>query len=235
MDAFAFQPAVAVAPHPTVARRRAADRHPAPALPDAEDREILFALLAPCLGCMEAAEAVEAVLARFGSLTEAVAATPGDLVALPELGEAGAAALRAVLAAARRLDRLRRSRRPVLGRSAAWVAHLRRGGATMAAGQFRALFLDPRGVLLAEETVDASAPAAVPGKVIRRALALEAEGIVLVRGCGSGTASANRGDMAVARSLDQAAQVMGLRLREMLVMGRTAHVSVRGLASPAAE
>ncbi|MEO3474003.1 JAB domain-containing protein [Roseomonas sp. CAU 1739] len=227
MDAFAFQTAAtpaAAAPRPPMARRRGPDMA---AEAQHEDREILFALLAPCLGCMEAAEAVEAVLARFGGLTEAVAAAPRDLASLPELGEAGAAALRAVLAAAQRLDHLRRAKRPVLARAAAWMAHLRRGGASLAAGEFRALYLDPRGVLLAEETLGGSEPAALPGQVIRRALALEAEGIVLARGCGRGAASASPGDIAMARSLDQAVQVMGLRLRDMLVLGRTTQVSLR--------
>jgi DNA repair protein RadC len=220
MDAFAIQP----------------DARPRPAAPpaaaalgaaDAEEREILFGLLEPCLGCMEAAEAVEALLARFGDLAGVFAAAPRDLAALPELGEAGAAALRAVLAAAQRLDRLRQARRTVLPHAEAWVAHLRRRGAGVPAGQFRALFLDPDGVLLAEESV-AAAPQAVPGQVLRRALALEAEGIVLARGCAGARAVADARDVAMARSLDQVAEVMGLRLRDLLVMGRVGHASVRG-------
>jgi DNA repair protein RadC len=91
----------------------------------------------------------------------------------------------------------------------------------------RALFLDARGVLLAEETVGPGAAAAVPGRVIRRALALEADGIVLARGCEGGDPVASDSDIAMARSLDQAAQVMGMRLRDHLVLGRTAHASMR--------
>lgn len=229
MDAIALQPAIA--PLPPVAgragaRRRTLARQAVPAPADAEEREILFGLFAPCLGCMEAAEAVEAVLARFGSLAEAVAAPPRDLAALPELGEGGAAALRAVQATARRLDRLRRTRRPVMAHAAAWVAHLRRDGAGPAAGEYRALFLDPRGALLAEETLGAAGPAAVPGQAIRRALALEADGIVLARGC-RGDAAPAEADVTMARSLDHAAKVMGLRLRDLLVIGRSAHASLR--------
>ena len=226
MDAFAFQPSsgsAAAAPPRAAAQRRAAL-----AMPEAEDREILFALLAPCLGCMEAAEAVEAVIARFGGLAEATAADPRDLAALPELGEAGAAALRAVMAAALRLERLRRGRRPVLARTAEVLAHLRRGASAIGAGELRALFLDPRGVLLAEETVGSGAAAVVPGRVIRRALALEADSILLARGCEGGDPVAGDSDVAMVRSLDQSAQVMGLRLRDHLVLGRTAHASMRG-------
>ena len=218
MDAFAFQTAAAPALPPS--RHVVASRGPAVASSEAEDREILYALLAPCLGCMEAAEAVEAVIARFGGLAEATAAGAQDLASLPELGEAGAAALRAVMAAALRLERLRRSRRPVLTRTAAVLAHLRRGASAIGAGELRALFLDARGALLAEEAVGPGTAAAVPGKVIRRALALEADGVLLARGCAGGDPVASDSDIAMARSLDQAAAVMGLTLREHLVLGR---------------
>ncbi|GGJ29535.1 JAB domain-containing protein [Neoroseomonas lacus] len=225
MDAFAFHPAAAPALPPS--RHLLAPRRTSVAAAETEDREILYALLAPCLGCMEAAEAVEAVIARFGGLAEAIAAEPRDLASLPELGEAGAAALRAVMAAALRLERMRRSRRPMLTRTAAVLAHLRRGASAITAGELRALFLDARGALLAEETVGPGAASAVPGQVIRRALALEADGIVLVRGCEGGDPVPSDSDVAMARSLDQAATVMGLRLREHLVLGRTAHAAMR--------
>ncbi len=225
MDAFACQPVSATAR--PVPRRATTPSPPIAAASQAEDREILFALLAPCLGCMEAAEAVEAVIARFGGLAEATAARASDLAALPELGEAGAAALRAVMAAALRLERLRRTRRPVLAQTAVVVAHLRRRDAPIRVGELRALFLDPRGVLLAEETVGPAVAAGVPGHVLRRALALDAEGIVLARGGEGGDPVASDSDIAMARSLDQAAQVMGLRLRDHLVLGRTAHASLR--------
>lgn len=224
MDAFAYQAAAAP---PPPSRNAIASRHLGLAATETEDREILYALLAPCLGCMEAAEAVEAVIARFGGLADAIAAEPQDLALLPELGEAGAAALRAVMAAALRLERMRRSRRPLLTRTAAVLAHLRRGASAITAGELRALFLDARGVLLAEETVGPGAASTVPGKVIRRALALEADGIVLARGCEGGDPVPSESDAAMARSLDQAAAVMGLRLREHLVLGRTAHAAMR--------
>jgi DNA repair protein RadC len=220
MHAFAFH---AAAPALPPSRHVSAPRPTGAAAAEAEDREILYALLAPCLGCMEAAEAVEAVIARFGGLAEATAAKSQDLAALPELGEAGAAALRAVMAAALRLERMRRGRRPALARTAAVLAHLRHGASAITAGELRALFLDARGVLLAEETVGPGTAAAVPGRVIRRALALDADAIMLARGCEGGDPVASESDIAMARSLDQAAAVMGLRLREHLVLGRTAH------------
>lgn len=225
MDAFAFQTAAAPALPPS--RHVIGSRRASVAAAEAEEREILYALLAPCLGCMEAAEAVEAVIARFGGMSEAIAAEPQHLASLPELGEAGAAALRAVMAAAQRLERTRRSRRPVLTRTAAVLAHLRRGASAITAGELRALFLDARGTLLAEETVGPAAASAVPGQVLRRALALEADGIVLARGCDGRDPVPSESDIAMARSLDQAAAVMGLRLREHLVLGRTAHASMR--------
>ncbi len=199
---------------------------PGPAC-EGDDREILFTILAPCLGCMEAAEALEALFDRFDSLAEVMAAAPCDLAAVPELGEAGAAVLMALQAAAAQLERQRSGGRPVLVHPASWIAHLRRGGAGIAPGEFRALFLDRGGVLLAEETVSVNGSASVPGRVIRRAMALEAEGFVLARGHEGGTLAPSESDIVMACSLQQAARVLGLRLHDHLVMARGAHASLR--------
>lgn len=195
------------------------------------DRELLFAVLAHGLGCMGAAEAADVLLARYGSLAEAVAAEATALAALPQLGEGGAAALKAVHAAALHCERLRRSRRPVLGGTAGVLAYLRRGGARGAPGEMRALFLDGADRLLADEIVGATGPgavAAVPARALRRALALQAAGMVLVRAApGGGDPVAGAADIAMARSLDQAARVLEMRLRDLLVVGPARHASLR--------
>lgn len=202
----------------------------ATSLDSGDDREILFALFAPCLGYMAAAEATEALLARFDTLADIVKAAPCDLLSVPELGEAGAAALVAVQMAAAELERLRTACRPVLLHAGAWVAHLRRGSAGIATGEFRALFLSAAGVLLSEETVGLNGTAPLPGKIIRRALALEAEGIVLARGEADGEPVASESDIVSGCMLHRAARLMGMRLHDHLVIGRSDHASLRDAA-----
>lgn len=205
-------------PRPTRRRRAAAESLPAE--DGEEDREVLFALLAPCLGCMAAAEAAEALLGRFAGLTEVLGAPLPELAAMRELGEGGAAALKAAQAAAQRLERLRASR-PALRGTAALLAYLRR--AEPLGEGLRALFLDARDRLIADEPVAGGAP----GRALRRALALRAEGLLLVRARASGDPTAAEADIALARSLEQAAQVMEIRLVDVVVMGRGAPASLR--------
>ncbi len=208
---------------PFVPRARMMERVARMTAQQEEDREILCALLALCLGWMQAAEAAEAILTRFGGMEEAMNADPRELIGMPELGEVGAAALRAVREAAEQLER-RRRRASTLASRAALVAHLQ---ASVPAGGvgWRALFLDASGVLLGEETLPAGAgqPA---GPMVRRALKLDADAIVVARRCEGAVLAASPDDLALASSLDQAAQVMGLQLRDMVLLGRDGHVFV---------
>ncbi|WP_198378627.1 hypothetical protein [Neoroseomonas rubea] len=120
--------------------------------PGAEDREILFALLAPCLGWAEAADATEATMACFGSFLAAAEAVEADLAALPALGEVGAAAIKAVHAAA--ICLLRRAAaaraRPVLNSTGAVGALLATSFARRPVGEVRPLFLDPATLAMRE-------------------------------------------------------------------------------------
>ena len=223
MDAFAAQPVPpGMVPLPPPARApRRARRPVSVAEPGAEDLELLFSLLSHSLGCMEAAEAAEAALARYGGFAEAVAADLEELARLPELGEAGAALLKAVHAASLRLDLMRARRRPQLRDVAALVAYLR-ASAPPAEG-LRALFLDAEDRLLADEPL----PTGAPGQVLRRALALQADAVLLLRGQAGGDPVASEADVALARSLDQAARLMEIRLRDFVVVGRGAAASLR--------
>ncbi|MBP0463315.1 hypothetical protein J5Y09_05285 [Roseomonas sp. PWR1] len=197
-----------------------------------EEREILFALLAPCLGWAEAAEASAATMARYGGFPAAAEAAEADLAALPVLGEAGAAAIKAVHAAALCLLRHRAAApmRPVLDSTRAVVAHLGASAARRPAGEVRALFLDAGEGLIAEEAVggpDATADSGLPSRVVRRALARDAASVVLVRRLG-GDPVALPAEAALAGRVQEAALLVGLRLADHLLLGRAGHVSLRG-------
>jgi DNA repair protein RadC len=221
-----------------------------PAIPAAESRavraarrdgaasaehELLFALLAPCLGWIEAAEAAEAALQRFGSLAAALAAGEAELAALPGLGEGGAATLKAVQAAARHLGAMRPPERPVLRDGAAVVAHLRAQG-PLPAG-LRAVFLDAGDRLIAEEAAG-EAGAAGEGaarRLLRRALALNAATVVTLRVVAGGDPVAQPADILLAGRLAAAGRVMEIELRDHLVVGPGGHASLAGLGLVAPE
>jgi DNA repair protein RadC len=227
---------VAAPPVPPAPAHRTARRPSATADALSEDRDVLFAVLSHCLGWMEGADAAEAVLGRFGGLAAAVAAEEADLAALPELGEAGAAALKAVHAAARRLAAAALDARPALRSTGAILAYARACGAGLAAGETRALFLDARERLIVDEVV--ACPGTEPGapaRVLRRALALQAAAVVLLRDAGAGPPAPAEADRDLARRVGTAGAALEVRLHDLLVVGRASHASLREDGVMAAE
>lgn len=183
---------------------------------------------------MEAAEATEAVLARFGDLAEAIGAAEATLAAIPALGAEGAAALKAIEAALRRVESLRAARRPVLACRRAVLDYLGKRGAEQAEGECRALFLDPRSRLLADEiigTVPARDPGLLPARVLRRAVVLDAAAIVLARRAAQAHPMPEAGERALAQRMAEAAGLIGMGLRDYLLLGRRSSVSVLEVAA----
>lgn len=203
----------------------AAPRSPAPTI-DAAEHEVLFGVLAPCLGWIEAAEAAEAALLRFGGLAGTLAAAEGELAAISPLGEAGAATLKGLAAAARHLGALRPPERPVLRGLPAILAHLRAAGPVPAG--LRAIFLDARDRVISEEAMGAPDPGAA-ARVLRRAVALHAVAVIVLRHDPDGDPTALDADVLLARRIAGAGQVMEVALRDHLVLGRGAPESLRGL------
>ncbi|CAH0313960.1 hypothetical protein ROS9278_05056 [Roseomonas sp. CECT 9278] len=183
-------------------------------------------MLAPCLGWMEAAEAAEAALLRFGGLAGTLAAAEGDLAALGPLGDAGAATLKGLAAAAHHLGSLQPPERPVLRGLPAILAYLRASG-PMPAG-LRAIFLDARDRVISEEAIG-GADGGAAARVLRRAVALNAVAMILLRHAADGDPTALEADAALARRVAAAAQVLEMDLRDHLVLGRGAPASLRGL------
>ncbi|WP_170979459.1 JAB domain-containing protein [Roseomonas sp. HF4] len=230
-------PAPAAAPPvPPAPVHRAAACAPAGADALSEDREVLFAVLSHCLGWMEGADAAEAVLGRYGGLAAAAAAEEAELAALPELGEAGAAALKAVHAAARHLAAAALDARPALRSTGAILAYARARGAGLAVGETRALFLDARERLIVDEVVACpGTEAGAPARVLRRALALQAGAMILLRDAGAAPPAPAEADLDLARRVGTAGAALGVRLHDLLVVGRAAHASLRAAGLLAAE
>jgi DNA repair protein RadC len=206
-------------PAPAAAKRRA------PPI-EAADHDVLFGVLAPCLGWVEAAEATEAALQRFGGLAGALAAPEAELAAIGPLGEAGAATLKGLAAAARHLGALQPAERPVLRTLPAIMAHLRAGG-PMPAG-LRAIFLDARDRVVCEEAMG-GADAGAAARVLRRAVTLHAVAVIVLRHEAGGDPTALDADVLLARRIAEAGQVIEVELRDHVVLGRGAPQSLRGL------
>jgi DNA repair protein RadC len=98
--------------------------------------------------------------------------------------------------------------------------------------QFRALFLDRKNVLIADEvqskgTIDHTP--VYPREIIRRALEHAASSIILVHNHPSGDPTPSRADIDMTIEITRAAKTLGIAVHDHLVIGRKGHVSFKAL------
>ncbi len=161
-----------------------------------------------------------------------LAAPEARLAEVKGIGETVVTELKLVKAAAERLTRGAVRNRPVLS---SWTAVLDYCRASMAFAdreQFRILFLDKKNTLIADElqqtgTVDHTP--VYPREVVRRALELSATALILVHNHPSGDPTPSRADVAMTRTIAEAARPLGIAVHDHLVVGRDGHASLKGL------
>ncbi len=195
----------------------------------ASDIAIMARLLGFVLPADPRATAVAAVR-HFGSFAAVLAAPETELRQAPGLGTHCVAAVKLVHAAAVRLQRARASRQPVLDRPEQLSAYLAAALARERIEQFRILFLDGRGMLRADEvqargTVNHTP--VYPREVVRRALELGAASIVLVHNHPSGDPEPSPDDLSMTRQVEAAAAVMGISVRDHVIVGNGRWLSFR--------
>jgi DNA repair protein RadC len=194
------------------------------------DHELLEMLLFVALPRRDTKPIARALITRFGSFAAVLSAPVPALAAVPDLGEAGIAALKTVQAAALRLMRAELSEQPVLDAWDKLVGYLTAASAREPVEQFRALFLDTRNRLIADEvqargTVDHTP--AYPREIVKRALELGATALILVHNHPSGDPTPSRADIETTRRIREAAAALGITLHDHIVIGRGRHVSFR--------
>jgi len=148
------------------------------------------------------------------------------------LGEAGVAALKAVQAAALRLVRAEVMNQPVLDNWDRLMEYLNAVLARERVEQFRVLFLDNRNRLVADEaqgrgTVNHTP--VYPREVVKRALELQASGLILVHNHPSGDPTPSSADLQMTQELQRAAAALGITIHDHLVIGRGGQASFRSL------
>ena len=94
------------------------------------------------------------------------------------------------------------------------------------------LFLDKKNTLIADElqqtgTVDHTP--VYPREVVRRALELSATALILVHNHPSGDPTPSRADVAMTKTIAEAARPLGIAIHDHLIVGRDGHASLKGL------
>jgi DNA repair protein RadC len=175
------------------------------------------------------AAAVQRLLAEFGSLPQVLAAAPAALGR--RLSPACAARLILAYDVARRLLQSPLRRRPQLRAATAVADYLRAQLAGRARAQLRALYLDGGGRLIRDEVLAEGCLDQVPlypREILRRALELDAAGVILGQnhpGGGGPTAAEAR----ASRQLAEAGRWLGVQFHDHLLVADQAVVSFRAL------
>jgi DNA repair protein RadC len=178
-------------------------------------------------GCASAARDAAALLRGkplAGMLSTAIA-SPNDSGVDRAATHALGVLHRAILAVLRREI----EQRPVIASYEALTDYLHAGLAHEPVETLRILFLDCRNHLIADEefahgTVDHVA--IYPRRIMKRALELEASGVILVHNHPSGDPAPSEGDMEATRQVVAAGRTLGVTVHDHIIIARQGHRSL---------
>lgn len=186
------------------------------------DAELLAIFLRTGVAGRSAVSLARDCLAAFGSLQAMLHASQSDFCAVPGLGPAKYAQLHAVMALARRslAETLRES--PVFGGASASREFLAAQLAAEPREVFAVVYLCSQHRLIRYEplfygTIDAAA--VYPREIVRRALACNAAALIVAHNHPSGVAEPSSADRQITERIQQALNLVDIRLLDHCVVG----------------
>ena len=196
------------------------------------DYELLELVLFRAIPQRDVKPLAKELIARFGSFAEVVVAPRARLKEIKGVGEAVVDELKVVHAAASRLARGQVQKRPLLSSWGSVFDYCRMAQAFADKEQFRALFLDKRNQLIADElqqtgTVDHTP--VYPREVVKRALELSATALILVHNHPSGDPTPSRADIQMTQAIIEVARPLGIAVHDHIIVGKEGHASFKGL------
>lgn len=216
-------PAETAKPHYLDHRTRLRDKFERRGADAFDDYELLELILFQCLPRIDTKPIAKALLARFGSLAEVVSAPVGQLTTVDKVGPATARHLKLLQQVSQRIGQSSVLNRPVLSSWNALLDYCRSVMQFEGREQFRALFLDKKNRLIADEvmtygTVD-RAPV-YPREIVRRALVHESTAIILAHNHPSGDPTPSPQDVELTNAIVAACGAINVVVHDHLVVGR---------------
>lgn len=201
----------------------------ADALPD---YELLELTLFRAIPRRDVKPLAKTLIERFGDFAGVASARIERLREVDGLGEAAIVELKLIEAAAQRFARQSASAQPLLSDWDSLETYVRATMARAPVESFRALFLDRKNRLIADEelgrgTIDQVA--VYPREVMRRAIDLDAGALVLAHNHPSGDPTPSRADIAITTKLVEALKTIDVAVHDHLIVGRTHVASLRAL------
>lgn len=209
-------------------RKRFADNGP----DTLADYELLELLLFRIIPRRDTKPLAKALITRFGDFAAVLGAETARIAEVPGAGANVALELKAIQAALERAARIESRRKPHIGSWSKLIEYCRLAMQHETREQFRVLFLDVKNQVIRDEVLNEGtidhAPV-YPREVVRRALQLGAAGIILVHNHPSGDPKPSGADAAITRDIVAAADPLGLKVHDHLVIGRHGHASLKAL------
>ncbi len=197
-----------------------------------QDYELVELLLFSALPRRDVKPLAKALIQEFGSLWALVTAPPDRLRQAFHFSDATIAALTVVGAAALRATRGQVMNRPVLASWDTLVNYCQAAMAHESTEQLRLLFLDRKNALISDEvqqrgTIDHTP--AYPREIVRRALEVGAQAVILVHNHPTGDPTPSRDDIFLTKEVVRAATALGIAVHDHLIIGRGKTTSFKTL------
>lgn len=168
----------------------------------------------------------------FGSFNQVLKAKQDRLNEVAGLSEAAITELKIVEAAALRLSRTSILNQPVLSSWNAMMDYLNSAMAYQENEHFRILFLDNKNRIIADEIQQQGTinhTPVYPREVAKRALELNALGIVLAHNHPSGDPTPSQGDISMTKQIVQTLEPLKIVVHDHIIIGKGLNVSFRNL------
>lgn len=171
------------------------------------------------------------LLARFNGLNGVLTATPEQLSAVKGLGPATVIFVQVIQQLALRVRRESVKNKPLLSNRLELLDYLYTLYAGKGREEFHVLYLDTTLRLVTDETIFTGTltdVTAAPREILKRALELNAAGIVVAHNHPSGTPAPSAEDEHFTRLLVSAAAPLGVAVHDHVIIGAEAHYSFKG-------
>ncbi|MFZ2957577.1 MAG: DNA repair protein RadC [Candidatus Ozemobacteraceae bacterium] len=188
------------------------------------DHEILEFALTYIIPYSDVKPQAKALLKRFGDLPGVFAARRESLMEVAGIGPAAARFLQVMRDIAQiALKKMMIGRNPVLKSAADLITFLGAEMSNLPEEQFRVVFLDHANSVIKDETISHGTEEQTPvypRKVMKRALALHATGIIVAHNHPTGQINPSRADLEITKNLAAASATLDIRFLDHLILGR---------------
>ena len=231
MGSSADPPAIATSdPHYFGHRQRLREKLLTQGAPGFADYELLELLLALAIPRRDVKPLAKDLLHRFGDFGSVIAADPMDLMSVPGIKENATAALKLVHGASIRLLKSRVLERPLLSAWDDLMDYCLAAQSRADVEEFRVLFLDTKKRLIADEAMQRGTinhTPVYPREVVKRALDVRAQSVIMVHNHPSGDPTPSQADVDTTRQIKQGLATVDIVLLDHVIVAPGRYISFR--------